>query len=139
MSSRASMLGLMLAGLSLACSDSDTAARARQETVEAIAALRSYGHDQHEAFRQELDARLSLLDRQLDELKARSARSTADAKAQIEEELAALQAKRSELNGHVSALQQSSKEAWASARDATADSFQSLADGINAAAEKFAQ
>jgi hypothetical protein len=121
------------------CGDSGPAAHGRQQSVEAWAALKAYGDDQREAFTQELNARLALLDRQLDELKARSARSGADAKRDIEHELDGLQARRSELAERLSAVKVSSKESWTATRDATVDAFQSLADGINAAAEKFAQ
>lgn len=130
---------LSLVPLLPSCGDSPSAAHARQETVEAWAALRAYGEDQREPFMQELNARMALLDRQLDELKARSARATAEAKADIESELGGLQARRSELSERLATLKQASKAAWNQARDATVDSFESLADGINEAAKKFGQ
>ena len=130
---------LSLVPLLSACGDSQSAVHARQESVEALTALRSYGEDQRDAFMQELSARLALLDRQLDELKARSARATADKKADIETELGGLQTRRSSLSDQLDKLKKASKEAWNQARDATVDAFDSLADGINAAATKFGQ
>ncbi|HZM01240.1 MAG TPA: hypothetical protein VFD43_13415 [Planctomycetota bacterium] len=135
------LLALTLPLLTLlpACGDSPSAIQARQETVEAWAALRAYGEDQREAFVKELNARIAVLDRQLDELKARSARSTAESRVEIERELTDLQGRRGALAEKLAALEQASKEAWTGARDATVDAFESLADGINAAVDKTAR
>ena len=133
------LASLPLLPLLAACGDSPSATQARQETVEAWTALRAYGVDQLEAFVKELTARMALLDRQLDELKARSARATAEAKVDIERELADLQGRRGALAEKLVELKQASKEAWTATRDATVDSFESLADGINAAAKQFGQ
>jgi hypothetical protein len=128
---------LAIAPLLTGCGDSAAAAHARQQSVEALAALRSYTVDQREAFVQELSARMTLLDRQLDELKARSARSAAGAKAEIEDALAGLQEKRDALADHLLHVRQVSQDGWTRSRDATVDSFENLTDGINAAAGRF--
>ena len=128
---------LAIAPLLTGCGDSAAAAHARQQSVEALAALRSYGEDQREAFVQELTARMTLLDRQLDELKARSARTASGAKAEIEDALAGLQEKRDALADHLLHVKQVSQDGWTRSRDATVDSFENLTDGINAAAGRF--
>lgn len=125
------------AGVQPSCGDTPSATQARQETAEAWAALRAYGEDRKEAFTQELQARIAVLDRQLDELKARSARSSTDSKADIEHELSSLQTKRTDLSSRLTDLKAASKEAWGKTRDATLDAFESLTDGINEAARKF--
>ena len=119
------------------CGDSPTAAHAREQSIEALAALRSYTVDQRDAFVQELTARMTLLDRQLDELKARSARAAAGAKAEIEAALTALNEKRDALADHVLHVRQVSQDGWTRSRDSTVDSFENLTDGINAAASRF--
>ena len=121
----------------LGCGDSAAAAHARDQSIEALAALRSYTVDQREAFVKELQARMTLLDRQLDELKARSARSAAGAKAEIEGALSSLQEKRDALADHVLQIRQVSQDGWTRSRDATVDSFEILTDAINSAAGRF--
>lgn len=134
------LLALLAPAAALAaCGDSARAAKARQESVEALAALRAYGEDQREAFMQDLGARVALLDRQLDELKARSARATADTRAEIERKLVDLQGRRDELSNRLTDLKQASSEAWTSSRNSTVKAFETLADGINEAAQQFAQ
>jgi hypothetical protein len=134
LASFASLVGL---GALAGCGDSPPATQARRETAEAWAALRAYGADQREAFEQELNARIAVLDRQLDELKARSARAGASAKADIERELSELQGRRGELTLRLEELKASSKEAWVKTRDATLAAFDQLTDGINKAAGQF--
>lgn len=128
---------LLAVPLLAACGESAAAAHAREQSIEALAALKSYGVEQREAFVQELTARMTLLDRQLDELKARSARATAGAKAEIEGALANLQEKRDALADHVLHVRQVSEDGWIRSRDATVDSFEILTNAINAAANRF--
>ena len=120
-----------------ACGESSAAAHAREQSIEALAALKSYGVEQRDAFVQELSARMTLLDRQLDELKARSARTAAGAKAEIEDAIVGLQEKRDALADHVLHVRQVSEEGWTRSRDATVDSFENFTDAINAAASRF--
>jgi len=122
-----------------ACGDSDSAANVRQQSVEPLAALRAYGEDQREAFMQDLSARLALLDRQLDELKARSARATAETKAEIERKLVDLQGRRDQVAERMTELKQASSDAWTASRNSTVKAFETLADGINEAAQQFGQ
>ena len=130
---------LAILAQSAACGDSATAAQARQESVEALTALRAYGADQREAFMQDLGARVALLDRQLDELKARSARAAADTKAEIERKLVDLQGRRDELSSRLTELKAASSDAWNQARNSTVKAFETLTDGINEAAQQFGE
>ena len=134
------LLGLLAPAAALtACGQSASASEARQEKVDALAALRAYGEDQREAFMQDFNARLALLDRQLDELKARSARETAETKAAIERKLVDLQGRRDELSKRLTDLKLAASDDWAASRNSTVKAFETLADGINEAARQFAQ
>jgi len=88
---------------------------------------------------QDLSARLALLDRQLDELKARSARATAETKAEIERKLVDLQGRRDQVAERMTELKQASSDAWTASRNSTVKAFETLADGINEAAQQFGQ
>jgi hypothetical protein len=119
--------------LPAACGDQPAAAEARRQTGEAWEALRDYGAGQREEFIRELDALILALDVQLNNLQARSARAGEQGRDAIEAALADLQRQRGDIKRRLDELQDTSKDAWADARDGALDAFRTLRDGVDKA------
>jgi hypothetical protein len=119
--------------LPAACGDQPAAAEARRQTGEAWEALRDYGAGQREEFIRELDALILALDVQLNNLQARSARAGEQGRDAIEAALADLQRQRGDIKRRLDELQDTSKDAWAEARDGALDAFRTLRDGVDRA------
>jgi hypothetical protein len=119
--------------LPVACGDQPAAAEARRQTGEAWEALRDYGAGQREEFIRELDALILALDVQLNNLQARSARAGEQGRDAIEAALADLQRQRGDIKRRLDELQDTSKDAWADARDGALDAFRTLRDGVDKA------
>jgi hypothetical protein len=115
------------------CGDDPAAANVRKQTGEAWETLKDYGAGRREEFIVELDGMVKAIDVQLDNLRARSAREGEAGRAQIEALLSELVRQRGDITRRLSELKDTSKEAWAAARDSTLDAFRTLRDGVDAA------
>ncbi len=90
-----------------------------------------------ELFRQKKQAQLDEWKAELDKLKARASGSSADIQLEINQKIHSLEQKIEENRGKLTALAESSEDAWESIKDGVESAWDSLKTAVNEAVDKF--
>ncbi|MEZ5582544.1 MAG: hypothetical protein R3F37_07105 [Candidatus Competibacteraceae bacterium] len=134
------LLGLGIAVSANASSGADqsstSAETVKQETVEALAALKDYTIGRRDEMIEEAKQLLASLDQRIDQLsekiEAQSASVDDSIKTQWRETLAVLRKQRVQVAEWLGGLQYSSQEAWEEVKEGFSQAYQELSDSLQA-------
>jgi len=113
---------------------STSAETVKQETAEALAALKDYTIESRDEMIEEANQLLAYLDQRIDRLsskiEAQSASAQDSVKAQWQETLATLRKQRVQVAEWLGGLQYSSQEAWEEVKEGFSQAYQELSESV---------
>ena len=113
-----------------------TAKDVSKQTGEAVDTLKSYTVEKKKEALAYGKKMLGAADRDIKKLERSAAKASGDTKAQFKEELKGLKADRAALSKKLDEMGKASGEAWDGTKNAFADAYKDLHDGVEKAAKK---
>jgi len=111
----------------------------KKEAKEAYDATKAYTQEQMQAFREQTETRLAEYKKEIDQLEAKAETLRGDAKAKVEEQMAALRQKRDEVAEKVKNLSSSTGNAWDQLKSGIDAAMGDLANAYNKAVAEFSR
>ena len=130
------IVAVLVAVLSQVAIAQTTAKDVSKKTGEAVDTLKSYTVDKKNdavAYGKKL---LSAADRDIKKLERAAAKASGDTKAQLQEEVKGLKADRAAVSKKLDEMGKASGEAWDGTKNAFADAYKDLREGVGKAAKK---
>lgn len=128
----AALVGLATPGVSLAADETASAADVKQETVELLESLKSYGAGQRDEALEKSRAALDNIDRRIETLESRMLEQWGDmdeaARAQARASLQALREQRTRVAEWYGSMKSGTANAWGEVKQGFSKAYQSLLD-----------